>query len=431
MFPVFTEPDTGKFGQDIYATHAGFGCAALGHAMFCHHGTAATDYLGSIEYFEYGPAFCNANLKDYFNLRDSLSKNVKDYKLKSGKDKEIKELTEYVVDNDKDESRILERIGKFCRSDYIYDEETGRYDTKRVDEKEVAKKDYDDYYKRNYKGTPTKSRHADDYANDEIADDTREQIDAVYNAAPECAPYNLAYADGKWQLIDGNGVVGLGKDVGPNGTFLRFEILEMDGKAVDHVDRQDCYKEVYDMQQDYFEKLIAKGELPDWSTFDHVLDDSGTYKLYDGIDSKGNVTLPEDTKGKNDAWVKLNMDGTGELEWYGFHSKVAWCSNAGTLTCCSSDAKACASFSGWIAARETRDTTGCRRDGKSREHGIDARLLYIKDGKYVEQFFHVLEPYGESMQLFDTDNIEQDGYRFRLLKDQGKEPGSYGKSPWK
>ena len=82
-------------------------------------------------------------------------------------------------------------------------------------------------------------------------------------------------------------------------------------------------------------------------------------------------------------------------------------------------------------ARETRDTTGCRWDGKSREHGIDARVLYIKDGAYVEQFFHVLEPYGDSMQLFDTDNLEEDGYRFRLLKDQGKgEPAAYGKTPF-
>ena len=50
----------------------------------------------------------------------------------------------------------------------------------------------------------------------------------------------------------------------------------------------------------------------------------------------------------------------------------------------------------------------------------------------MEQFFHVLEPYGVSMQLLDTDNIEQDGYRYRFLKDQGTgTPGSYGKSPWK
>ena len=485
MFPVYIEPDTGKFGQDIYATHAGFGCAALGHAMFCGFSAdraQATDYLGSIEYFEYGPVFCNANLKDYKNYCDSLSTNVKDYKFVSGKDSEIKKLTKEVIDDDKDESRILERVGKFCRSDYIYDYETGRYDTKHTDQKLVDEKEairkklnesghgiynegraylmrdmcvaagipcvtlvmgmtdvygdnyksYDDYYNRNYMGAPTKSRHADDYADDDIPDDTQEQIDAVYKAAPMTAVFNLAYADGKWQLINGNGTVGLGKDVGPNGTFLRYEILEADGKPIEHVDRQECYKEVYDMQQEYWKKMIAKGELPDWSTFDHVLDDSGTYYFYDGIDEKGKVTLPEDTLNKKDNWIKLNMDGTGELNFNGLHSKVSWCSNAGSLTCCSEDAKACASFSGWVAARETRDTTGCRWDGQSREHGIDARILYIKDGEYVEQYFHVLEPYGVSMQLLDTDNLEEDGYRYRFLKDQGTgTPGSYGKSPWK
>ena len=481
MFPVYIEPDTGKFGQDIYATHAGLGCAALGHAIFCHHGIAASDSLGSIEYFEYGPAFLNANLKDYINFRDSLSTNAKDYQLLSGKDSEIRKLNEFVLDDDTDKARCLERIGKFCRADYLYDYETGRYDTKYVDPDWVQKKEtirkslkghgvynegraclmrdmcvaagipcvtllmgttdmygdnyqsYDDYYKRNYTGGPVvKSRHADDYANDEIPEDTQEQIDAIYEAAPECSVYNLAYVDGKWQLISGDGVVGLGKGAGPNGTFLRFEILEADGKPIDHVDRQECYEEVYNMQQDYFKKMIEKGELPDWSSFDHVLDDSGTYYLYDGIDEKGKVTLPEETLDKKDNYIKLNMDGTGELNFNGLYSKLAWCSNAGNLTCCSEDAKACASFSGWITARETRDTTGCRWDGKSREHGIDARILYIKDGDYVEQFFHVLEPYGDSMELLDTDNIEQDGFRYRFLKDKGTgTPGSYGKSPWK
>jgi hypothetical protein len=278
----------------------------------------------------------------------------------------------------------------------------------------------------------TKSKNADDYKDDEIPDDTQEQIDALYEAAPECAMYNLAYVDGKWQLVSVDGVVGLGKGAGPNGTFLRFEILEADGAPIEHVDRQECFKEVYDMQQEYFDKLIAKGELPDWSTFDHVLDDSGTYMFYDGIDEKGKITLPEDTLGKTDNWIKLEMDGTGEMNFNGLHSKVSWCSNAGSLTCCSEDAKACSSFSGWVMARETRDTTGCRSDGKSREHGIDARILYIKDGEYVEQFFHVLEPYGDSMELLDTDNLEEDGYRYRFLKDKGNgTPGSYGKSPWK
>lgn len=480
MFRVYIEPDTGKFGQDIYSSHAGLGCAALGHAIFCHHGIAASDSLGSIEYFEYGPAFLNANLKDYLNLRDSLSKDVKDYSLISGKDKEIKELNDFVLDTDNDKDRILERISTFCRADYLYDYDTQRYDTKYVDPKWVEKKDsirkslkghgiynegraylmrdmcvaagipcvtlvvgttdlygdnyksYDDYYNRNYKGAPTKSRHADDYADEEIPEDVQEQIDAINNAAPMCDVYNLAYAGGKWQLISGDGVIGLGKDAGPNGTFLRFEILEADGKPIDHVDRQECYKEVYDMQQEYTARQIAKGELPDWSTFDHVLDDSGTYYLYDGIDENGKVTLPEDTLGKKDNWVKLNMDGTGEVQLNGFHSNAVWCSSAGCLTCCSEDAKACASFSGWVMARETRDTTGCRWDGKSREHGIDARIMYIKDGKYTEQFFHVLEPYGDSMELFDTDNLEEDGYRYRFLKDKGdKTPPSYGKSPWK
>ncbi len=480
MFPVYIEPDTGKFGQDIYATHAGFGCAALGHAMFCHHGIAATDSLGSIEYFEYGPAFCNANLKDYLNLRDSLSTDAKDYKMISGKDSDIKKLNDFVLDTDTDKTRILERISQFCRADYLYDYETGRYDTKYVDPEWVDKKEdirkslkghgiynegraylmrdmcvaagipcvtvivgdtdlycdnyksYEDVYNRNHVENYTKSRNADDYAGEEIPDNVQEQIDDLTEAANGAFVYNLAYADGKWQLISGDGVIGLGKGAGPNGTFLRFEILEVDGKPIDHVDRQECYKEVYDKQQEYFKKMIAKGELPDWSTFDHVLDDSGTYMLYDSIDKEGKVTLPEDTLGKDDSWIKLNMDGTGEMNFNGIHSKVAWCSNAGNLTCCSSDAKACASFSGWITARETRDTTGLRWDGKSREHGIDARILYIKDGDYVEQFFHVLEPYGESMQLLDTDNIEVDGYRYRFLKDQGTgTPGSYGKSPWK
>ncbi len=479
MFPVTLDKKTGKYEQDIYCSHAGFGCAALGHAMFCSFDESqATDSLGSIEYFEYGPAFLNANLGDLNKLLSSLSTDIKDYKLKSGKDKEIKALSDYVLDTDKDEVRKLERVGKFARADYIYDYETDRYDTKHADEKQVAKKEeirkslkghglynegraylmrdmlvasgipcvtailgisdvygdvyksYQDFFDKNYV-EPTKSRHADDYANDEIDDDTQEKIDAVMNAAPMCYVYNLAYADGSWHLIDGDGLVDLGKGIGPNGLFLRFQILEVDGENFDHVDRQEYYKEVYDMQLDYKNKAIAKGELPDWSSFDHVLDDSGTYKLYDGIDENGKVTLPENTDGKNDAWIKLNMDGTGELEWYGFHSNVSWCSNAGTLTCCSSDEKACASFHGFVAARETRDTTGCRWDGKSREHGIDARVLYIKDGDYVEQFFHVLEPYGESMMLYDTDNIEQDGYRYRFLKDTGKKPGSYGKSPWK
>ena len=484
MFPVYIEPDTGKYGQDIYATHAGFGCAALGHAIFCGFSSNSpqpADYLGSIEYFEYGPAFLNANLKDYMTYRDSLSTDVKDYSLICGKDKEIKELNDFVLDKDTDKRRVLERISKFCRSDYLYDYDTDRYDTKYVDRKWVDKKEtirkslkghgiynegraylmrdmcvaagipcvtfvmgltdyygdnyksYEDYYNRNYKGEPMKSRHADDYADDDIPDDTQEQIDAAKYAAPSTGVFNIAYVDGKWQLVSGNGAIGVGgKDVGPNGTFLRYEILEADGKPIDHVDRQECYKEVYDMQQEYFAKLIAKGEVPDWSTFDHVLDDSGTYYLYDGIDENGKVTLPEDTKGKKDNYIKLNMDGTGEMNLNGLHSKVAWCSNAGNLTCCSTDAKACASFSGWVAARETRDTTGCRWDGKSREHGIDARILYIKDGKYVEQFFHVLEPYGDSMELLDTDNLDEDGYRYRFLKDKGQgTPPAYGKSPWK
>lgn len=482
MFPVYIDPDTGEFGQDIYATHAGFGCASFGHAMFCHPDTrpAATDYLGSIEYLEYGPVFCNANLKDYLNFRDSLSTDPKDYELKSGRDKEIKELNKFVLDNDTDKKRILERICTFCRADYLYDYETGRYDTKYVDPEWVEKKEtlrkalkghgvynegraylmrdmcvaagipcvamilgdsnmygdnyksYEDYFNRNHIESLAKSRNADDYADEEIPDYVQERIDSLTEAANDAFMYNLAYVDGKWNLIDGTGVIGLNKDVGPNGTFMRFEILDVDGKPIDHVDRQECYKEVYDMQQDYFAKLIAKGELPDWSTFDHVLDDSGEYYLYDGIDEKGRITLPEDTLGKKDSYIKLNMDGTGEMKVNGTESKVAWCSNAGNLTCCSEDAKACASFSGWVAARETRDTTGLRWDGKSREHGVDARILYIKDGKYVEQFFHVLEPYGVSMQLLDTDNIEQDGYRYRFLKDQGTgTPGSYGKSPWK
>ncbi|MBO4373850.1 MAG: hypothetical protein J5829_01975 [Lachnospiraceae bacterium] len=486
MFPVYKDEDTGRFGQDIYATHAGFGCASFGHAMFCGFSAdrpQAIDYLGNIEYFEYGPVFCNANLRDFMNLRDSLSTDIKDYKMISGKDSEIKKLTEAVIDTDRDGKRILERVGKFCRSDYVYDYETGRYDTKHtdqklVDEKEAIRKSlnasghgiynegraylmrdmcvaagipcvtlilgktdvygdnyksYEDYYNRNYEGEPMKSRHADDYADDDIPEDTQEQIDAAKYAAPMSGVFNLAYVDGRWQLINGNGAVGVGgKDVGPNGTFTRYEILEADGKPIDHVDRQECYKEVYDMQQDCFAKMIAKGELPDWYTFDHVLDDSGTYYLYDGIDEKGNVTLPEDTLGKKDNWIKLDMDGTGEMNFNGLHSKVAWCSNAGNLTCCSADAKACASFSGWVAARETRDTTGCRWDGKSREHGISGRILFIKDGKYAEQNFQVMEPYGVSMQLLDTDNQEEDGYRYRFLKDQGTgTPGSYGKSPWK
>lgn len=481
MFPVTLDKTTGKYEQDIYCTHAGFGCAALGHALFCHgdNRPAASDSLGSIEYFEYGPAFLNANLGDLDKLLSSLSKNIRDYKMMSGKDQEIKKLAQYVLDNDRDEVRMLERVGKFARADYIYDYDSDRYDTKHADEKMVAKKEelrkslnakghglynegraylmrdmliaagipcvtailgktdvygdvyesYQDYFDKNYVA-PTKSRHADDYANDEIPEDTQEQIDAVMNAAPECKVYNLAYAGGSWHMIDGDGIVDLGKGIGPNGLFLRFQILEVDGENFDHVDRQAYFKEVYDMQLDYTKKAIAKGELPDWSAFDHVLDDSGFYKLYDGIDENGKVTLPADTDGKNDAWIKLNMDGTGELEWYGFHSNVSWCSNAGNLTCCSSDEKACASFHGFVAARETRDTTGCRWDGKSREHGIDARVLYIKDGEYVEQFFHVLEPYGESMMLFDTDNLEEDGYRYRFLKDTGTKPGSYGKSPW-
>ncbi len=143
MFPVTLDKKTGKYEQDIYCTHAGFGCAALGHALFCHgdNRPAASDSLGSVENFEYGPAFLNANLGDLNKLLSSLSTDVKDYKIKSGKDSEIKALSEYVLDTDKDAVRKLERVGKFARADYIYDYETDRYDTKHADEKQIAKKE--------------------------------------------------------------------------------------------------------------------------------------------------------------------------------------------------------------------------------------------------------------------------------------------------
>ena len=42
-----------------------------------------------------------------------------------------------------------------------------------------------------------------------------------------------------------------------------------------------------------------------------------------------------------------------------------------------------------------------------------------------------MEPYGQSMVILDTNNENEDGYRYRFLKEGGESSESYGKSPWK
>ena len=74
-----------------------------------------------------------------------------------------------------------------------------------------------------------------------------------------------------------------------------------------------------------------------------VLNDDGTGYL----DIMGEKS---DFKWNKDELI-VDNEGTEEKQPYSYdegiiNSKVAWCSNAGNLTCRSSDAKACASFSG-------------------------------------------------------------------------------------